>query len=160
MMPAITHSAYALTDSGPSRQAAWPGLGIDASGIFWTLHGLSAGQLKKRHVVKVAKKRGIAGNAQEDDAVLRTPAASSAVRSRTPGIPAAPPSASRRRRTKAEPTITPSAKVATCAAWAPLLTPRPTATGRPVCSRIRLTRPAASLLTASLVPVMPISEAA
>jgi hypothetical protein len=46
-MPAITHSAYALTDSGPSRQAAWPGLGIDASGIFRTLLCLSGEQLKK-----------------------------------------------------------------------------------------------------------------
>ena len=75
-------------------------------------------------------------------------------------MPWPPPGASSRRRTKAEPTITPSANAATWAAWAPLLTPRPTATGRSVCSRIRSTRPAASPLTASLVPVMPISEAA
>jgi hypothetical protein len=37
MIPAMTHSAYARSGSGPSRQAAWPGLGIDASGIFWSL---------------------------------------------------------------------------------------------------------------------------
>ena len=37
-------------------------------------------------------------------------------------------------RTKAEPTITPSAYDATSAAWSPLLTPRPTPTGRSVAA--------------------------
>ena len=46
-------------------------------------------------------------------------------------------------RTKAEPTITPSAKPATSAAWAPVRTPSPTPTGRSVCARIRATSAAA-----------------
>ena len=65
-----------------------------------------------------------------------------------------------RRRTKAEPTITPSANEATSAACSLVLTPRPTATGSRVRSRVRATRPPALELTASLVPVMPIRLAA
>jgi hypothetical protein len=56
--------------------------------------------------------------------------------------------------------MTPSANEATCAAWAPSRTPRPTATGSEVAARTRATRPAASPLTASRAPVIPISDAA
>jgi hypothetical protein len=78
------------------------------------------------------------------------------VRARTEAIASSADGAWARRRTKAEPTITPSAKEATSAAWPRVLTPRPTATGKSVCSRIRATVPPATELTASLVPVMPI----
>ncbi len=56
--------------------------------------------------------------------------------------------------------MTPSAKLATSAAWAPSRTPRPTATGTSEQSRTLATSPAAWSLTAARVPVMPISDAA
>ena len=56
--------------------------------------------------------------------------------------------------------MTPSAKEATSAAWVPSRTPSPTATGRGVHARTRATSPAASPLTLSREPVMPISDAA
>ena len=62
--------------------------------------------------------------------------------------------------TNAEPTMTPSANEATCAACAPSRTPRPTPTGSEVIARTRATRPAASPLTVSRAPVMPITDAA
>ena len=52
--------------------------------------------------------------------------------------------------------MTPSAKPATCRACAPLETPRPTATGRLVYSRVGVTTSAALELTAARVPVIPI----
>ncbi len=56
--------------------------------------------------------------------------------------------------------MTPSANPATCAACAPSRTPRPTATGRLVYSRTRLTSTAAWLSSAARAPVTPISDAA
>src|SRR5262249_2367605 len=90
----------------------------------------------------------------------RTPTARSAVRAPTAATPLSLSGALARRRANAEPTMTPSAKAAPSAAWARLLTPRPTATGRPVCSRVRVTSWLALELTASLVPVMPMRLAA
>jgi hypothetical protein len=68
-------------------------------------------------------------------------------------------------RTNADPTITPSAYAATSAAWAPLLTPSPTPTGRSVPSRraaafVRDTRGPASSLVVARAPVTPITAVA
>jgi hypothetical protein len=63
-------------------------------------------------------------------------------------------------RTRAEPTITPSAKAATCAAWAPVETPSPTQIGRSVISRVRVTSTSAASPTVLRAPVTPMLEAA
>src|SRR5208283_4275101 len=107
---------------------------------------------------EVRDRRARQGQLPADGAgVPRTPPARLAARSRTAATPAARSGAFSRRCTNAEPTIPPSANFATSAAWAPSRTPRPTATGRGVCARTVLTSPAASPLTASRAPVMPIS---
>jgi len=56
--------------------------------------------------------------------------------------------------------MTPSAKAATSAAWAPSDTPRPTATGWSVTARTRWTRAGAASLVAVRGPVTPITEVA
>ena len=57
--------------------------------------------------------------------------------------------------------MTPSAKAATSAAWAPFETPRPTQTARSGrASRVRATSFSAASLTVVRVPVTPIVEAA
>src|SRR5690606_14297033 len=88
----------------------------------------------------------------------RTPCASSRVRSRS----AASPSSGSRPSTvltRAEPTITPSAKAATSAAWAPVLPPRPTQSGRSVVGRRRATSSEAVPPTLPRAPVTPMVEA-
>src|SRR3954464_6643176 len=104
-----------------------------------------------------------AGDGGEDHAgtLARTPPASSAASRPTAAAPARSPSASRRARTNADPTMTPSAKAATSAAWVPSETPRPTHTARPgATSRVRATSFSAASLTVARVPVTPIVEAA
>ena len=68
----------------------------------------------------------------------RTPSASSAASSRTASTPVRGSRWSSSRRMNAEPTITPSEKAATSAAWSPVETPRPTPTGASVACRVAL----------------------
>ena len=68
-------------------------------------------------------------------------------------------------RTNAEPTITPSAYDATSAAWSPLLTPRPTPTGRSAprsdtAALVRATSGPASSLVVVRAPVTPMTAVA
>ncbi len=74
--------------------------------------------------------------------------------------PAAIDGASSSRRTNADPTITPSAYVATCAACSRVETPRPTATGTVLARLTRATSRGARSLTWSRAPVTPMVDAA
>ena len=76
--------------------------------------------------------------------------ASSAVRVRRPGRPA-----SARRRTRAVPTMAPSAKRATAAAWSAVETPMPAQTGRSVWARTRPTSSSIPAASEARRPVTP-----